>query len=217
MPCSKCKGVGHNARTCVANGGSVVVVSPCPDECPVCLTGYKGDGDKLTNVSCNHTFCVECVEHMYETRIDTCPLCRVKHNHTYKERQFPERPVVVETTSLELQTLFNEIFPILNGFENILFGEEDIISSGGEFQSFSVSGMFERFQLVRGLPRNIISQLNDMMEKLDEFELNGQILTAIYRIENIVDTVISMRMLAKKEADARKEMFIQIPQMPETH
>lgn len=166
MPCSKCKGVGHNARTC----GRKRVVCPSSDECPVCLTGYECDDKKFTTIYCNHTFCLECVEHMYESRIDTCPLCRGEHKHAYKERQFPVRPAAAfQIMSLELETLLNEIVPILDRFEENLFGEitsdeemMEIISSGGELPR--LSQMFQRERAL--LDTNVILRLSEIMENI---------------------------------------------------
>jgi hypothetical protein len=57
------------------------------EECPICFDKLNNK-NKLTTV-CNHKFCVNCVEKMYNKRLVNCPLCRTVNNHTYKERQFP--------------------------------------------------------------------------------------------------------------------------------
>jgi hypothetical protein len=99
MPCSKCHLSGHNVRTCptlayaIGNPRTKVAShkdkEPGENPCPICLEQLNNE-NTLTTV-CNHEFCVNCAEDMYQKRIDNCPLCRKNNNHTYKERQFSPR------------------------------------------------------------------------------------------------------------------------------
>jgi hypothetical protein len=140
MPCSKCKKSGHNVRTCpvqLANsvatgfntgsrptgntGGISIAIAnitqTCHDEeCPICFDKLNNE-NKLTTV-CNHKFCVNCVEKMYNKRLVNCPLCRTVNNHTYKERQFPPLNIgtVEEVALLEIMRRIEITFGVFGVF-----------------------------------------------------------------------------------------------------
>ena len=74
MPCSVCKGVGHNKRSCPnSKPVETPIVSKEVDECPIC---YEEIGAKNFLVtSCGHKFCLGCIpKHLANS--NSCPMCR---------------------------------------------------------------------------------------------------------------------------------------------
>jgi hypothetical protein len=86
------------------------------EECPICFDKLNNK-NKLTTV-CNHKFCVNCVEKMYNKRLVNCPLCRTVNNHTYKERQFPPLNIgtVEEVALLEIMRRIEITFGVFGVF-----------------------------------------------------------------------------------------------------
>ena len=74
MPCSVCKGVGHNKRSCPnSKPVETPIVSKEVEECPIC---YEELGDKKILVTaCGHKFCLGCIpKHIANS--NSCPMCR---------------------------------------------------------------------------------------------------------------------------------------------
>ena len=74
MPCSVCKGVGHNKRSCPnSKPVETPIVSKEVDECPIC---YEEIGDKNFCVTaCGHKFCLGCIP-KHVANSNACPMCR---------------------------------------------------------------------------------------------------------------------------------------------
>ena len=64
MPCTKCKQLGHNRRTCEHT-----------EECPIC---FEKIGNKNYSITvCTHVFCTTCILKV-AAQTGLCPLCRTK-------------------------------------------------------------------------------------------------------------------------------------------
>jgi hypothetical protein len=81
MPCSVCRGTGHNKTTCpnkttpkpVAKPVETPVISKEVDTCPIC---YEDVGEKNSCVTeCGHKFCMTCMAKNLQVSAK-CPLCR---------------------------------------------------------------------------------------------------------------------------------------------
>ena len=134
MPCSKCRLSGHNVRTCPVKRAELAdkkkkskkkdvpvivierVIEHENEECPVCLCELR-DANKLTTISCNHSFCIDCVEKMHKKRIERCPLCRTNHNYTYDKRKYtPHRKTLIKERII--QQLNTILIPLEERFTN---------------------------------------------------------------------------------------------------
>jgi hypothetical protein len=75
MPCSACKQIGHNIRTCPIN--KFECISECVGDCPICFKElYRGTNYIV--LKCGHDFCASCIFEN-QNRCDSgdkCPMCR---------------------------------------------------------------------------------------------------------------------------------------------
>tara|TARA_B110000908_G_C9949677_1_gene311975 strand:+ start:26 stop:553 length:528 start_codon:yes stop_codon:yes gene_type:complete len=90
MPCSICKQVGHNRRSCIDNVDNINInnkdlpqpksieidnASPkCINMCVICLNELTTQ--PITQLKCLHYFCSECLMTNISHGDTTCPLCR---------------------------------------------------------------------------------------------------------------------------------------------
>jgi hypothetical protein len=74
MPCSVCRGTGHNKTTCPKpKPVETPVISKEVDTCPIC---YEDVGEKNSCVTeCGHKFCMTCMAKNLQVSAK-CPLCR---------------------------------------------------------------------------------------------------------------------------------------------
>tara|TARA_Y100000817_G_scaffold289697_1_gene259871 strand:+ start:10123 stop:10665 length:543 start_codon:yes stop_codon:yes gene_type:complete len=54
-------------------------------ECPVCFKIL--DDNTKTSTKCNHIFCVQCIEKLFENRKNVCPLCRKEITEYYNKNE----------------------------------------------------------------------------------------------------------------------------------
>lgn len=119
------------------------------EECPVCLDELKSD-NILTSISCNHTFCVDCVKKMYDKSIDKCPLCR---KDFYIEEQNKKRFRLIEINKIldnyedYLQAsyfMFRNMKAVMLELSNEL-GEDIILDSDEYFLWLRIDKILSKF------------------------------------------------------------------------
>ena len=89
MPCSICKQVGHNRRSCIHAGGTIDNIInkdfpksiknnkdslKCTNMCVICLNEISNQ--PTTQLKCLHDFCTECLMTNISHGDTKCPLCR---------------------------------------------------------------------------------------------------------------------------------------------
>lgn len=82
-----CKAITNNGAPCiklVKKGDKYCHLHKCCsgeyEECPICYD----DMQRKVKLSCGHSFCISCLQN---TDNDSCPLCRERTNHIYRERE----------------------------------------------------------------------------------------------------------------------------------
>ena len=83
MPCSICKQIGHNIKTCPQN---LIKVTTTQDQntvqsnqqkchsCVICLEEIKDQ--PRTELECSHVFCTKCITKNMSMGDTKCPMCR---------------------------------------------------------------------------------------------------------------------------------------------
>ena len=90
MPCSQCKGKGHNILTCPKRKNNINTNEVECRECPICYDSIQTKNCATTE--CGHKFCLSCLARSLQEN-QSCPMCRtaivpqVQNQHTYEELQ----------------------------------------------------------------------------------------------------------------------------------
>jgi hypothetical protein len=74
MPCSICKQIGHNIKTCPQNQNTVQSKQQKCHSCVICLEEIKDQ--PRTELECSHVFCTKCITKNMSMGDTKCPMCR---------------------------------------------------------------------------------------------------------------------------------------------
>ncbi len=51
-------------------------------ECGICFKGYNHNEKKPISLPCGHSFCFECIQHLYKNQTIKCPYDKIAHHST---------------------------------------------------------------------------------------------------------------------------------------
>lgn len=77
MPCSICKQIGHNIKTCPQNLIKVTTTQSNQQKCHSCVICLEEIKDQpRTELECSHVFCTKCITKNMSMGDMKCPMCR---------------------------------------------------------------------------------------------------------------------------------------------